>query len=179
MMHERGSWSSSFASWSSLFLVELILCASSLRFSSWLPFVIPLGVAPAAIETYIPAGYLYDVENTHFDNTMWTYGTDYVLAVVMSIVACMCYAANSDRASLRLRTYASALLVCYAASTLAGGWAHQHYEGVGMLNTTKFRMLWTVTVGNVAFASCYMGLIGREVQRAFGADGGAVPLGPW
>ena len=167
--------SSSF-SWSSLLLVALV-GASSLRFSSWLPFVIPLGVAPAAVRTYVPAGYAYDGENTRFDNTAWTYGTDYALAAVMSCIARACATACADRAS-GLRRYASGLLICYAASTLAGGWAHQHYAGVEMLNTSRFRILWTVTVGNVAFASCYMGLIGREVQRAFGV-GGAVPLGPW
>jgi hypothetical protein len=169
--------SSSFAPFFPLFLVVLV-SASTLRFSSWLPFVIPLGVAPAAIETYVPAGYDYDDEHTRFDNTAWTWGTDYVLAGAMSWIAVACATGSSDRASRGLRICSSALLACYAASTLAGGWAHQHCAGVGALNTPKFRLLWTVTVGNVAFASCHMGLIGREVQVAFGG-GGAVPQGPW
>ena len=157
------------------------MSVASLKFSRWFPFVIPFGIAPAAIKTYIPGWYSYDDVNTRFDNTAWTYGTDYLLTVVMFIIAYQCYMASDDRASRKLRAYTSSLLVCYGASTLAGGWAHQHVAGVDALNTLRFRIYWTVTVGNVAFASCFMGLIGREVQRVFGTSMGAVlvPLGPW
>jgi hypothetical protein len=41
------------------------------------------------------------------------------------------------------------------------------------LNTIMFRILWTITVGNVAFASCFMGLIGREVQLLFATTAAA------
>ena len=155
-----------------------------LEFSLWFPFVIP-GVASAALKTYIPASYRYDHELSRFDNTPWTYNTDYLLTVVMSYLACKCLMANApdgcrkkNRSSLPLRLYSASLLICYAISTLAGGWAHQHFTSIDSLNTIRFRMFWIVCVGNVSFASCYMGLIAREVQKTFGVKG-AVPLGPW
>jgi hypothetical protein len=137
--------------------------------------VIP-GVASAAIETYIPAWYHYDVTHTKFDNSSWTWGTDYLLTVVMGILAVFILITAGERSKL-LKLYSAALLCCYGVSTLAGGYAHQTVHGVDMLNTGTFKMLWIVCVGNVSFASCWMGLIGREVVRVF--DSKPVPLGPW
>jgi hypothetical protein len=74
---------------------------------------------------------------------------------------------DDDISSHRLRLYTTSLLVCYGLSTLAGGYSHQYYIGTTALNNNMFRILWTITVGNVAFASCFMGLIGREVQLLF------------
>eukprot|EP00978_Attheya_sp_CCMP212_P009319 scaffold22009_cov38-Attheya_sp.AAC.3 len=49
---------------------------------------IPYAVTPEAAErTYTKAGYSYDPAKTHFDNTIWTYGTDYFLCLVMSYAA--------------------------------------------------------------------------------------------
>ena len=168
----------------------LLLILSSyviLEFALWLPFVIP-GVSSAAIQTYIPAWYKYDDTLTKFDNTPWTYNTDFILTVVMFVLAIQCWTASAphdcpdkvakNANSLKLRMYSAALLICYGVSTLAGGWAHKHFTSVDMLNTTRFWMFWVVCVGNVSFASCYMGLIGREVQKVFGVRD-VVPLGPW
>ena len=159
-----------------------LLSASILEFSLWFPFVLP-GLVTASKETYVPAFLVYDEENTQFDNTPWTYNTDYLLTIVMSILAIKCILARGDddqknQRSLRLRLYSASLLICYAISTLAGAWAHQHFTTVESLNTTRFRILWFICVGNVTFASCYMGLIGREVIRNFGVPG-IVPVGPW
>ena len=179
----------------SSFLVPFLLVAfisfAVLEFSHWFPFSL-FGLAhafpkveSAAIGTYIPAWYQYDDELTHFDNTPWTYNTDYVLTVVMSVLAIICLRTRApddcpvkNKASLKLRLYSASLLICYGLSTLAGGWAHQHFTSIESLNTTRFRIFWYLCVGNVSFASCYMGLIGREVQKVFGVEG-AVPLGPW
>eukprot|EP01082_Thalassiosira_pseudonana_P005843 g5350.t1 g5350 contig2:354052-355188(+) len=178
------------------FLKQLFLLTavsiSVLEFSQWLPFNIPY-VSSAAIKTYIPAWYRYDTTNSLFDNSVWTYGTDYLLTVVMTILAVKCLRATdasssgSDAAnvnsnvgnasSFNLRMYSASLLICYAVSTLAGGWAHQHFTTISSLNTMHFRLLWIICVGNVSFASCYMGLIGREVQSKFGVKG-LLPLGP-
>jgi hypothetical protein len=165
-------------------LLAAALSVACLEFSLWFPFVLP-GVSSAAVKTYIPAFFVYDDEHTKFDNTSWTYNTDYLLTIVMSILAIWCIMACSsdndaqkNQRSLRLRLFSASLLICYAISTLAGGWAHQHFKSVESLNTTRFRIFWILCVGNVSFASCYMGLIGREVQRHFGIIG-AVPLGPW
>lgn len=155
-----------------------------LEFSLWFPFNIP-GVGLAALATYVPAWYHYDTALTRFDNTPWTYNTDYLLTAIMSVLAVRCLLETSpencpqkDKASLKMRLYSASLLMCYAISTLAGGWAHQHFTSVASLNTIGFRVYWCICVGNVSFASCYMGLIGREVQRYFGVKG-AIPMGPW
>jgi len=162
----------------------IFISVATLQFALWLPFNIPV-VALAAIKTYVPAWYQYDVEHTKFDNTLWTYSTDYILTAVMLFLAIRCLMETApdkcprkDRASLKLRLYSASLLLCYGISTLAGGWAHQHITSIEMLHSVRFRVLWFLCVGNVSFASCYMGLIGREVQQVFGVRG-AVPLGPW
>ena len=152
------------------FLLVTIVSLTSLKFSTWFPFVLPFGVANASSKTYIPAYYHYDSINTKFDNTIWTYGTDYLLTLIMFTIAHHCYYGSDDDddiSSHRLRLYTTSLLVCYGLSTLAGGYSHQYYIGVSELNNNMFRILWTITVGNVAFASCFMGLIGREVYLLF------------
>lgn len=175
------------ASFLKSFLLVAFISVLMVEFSLWLPFVIP-GVASAALATYVPAWYQYDEEHTRFDNTPWTYNTDYLLTAVMAYLAIRCLresapddcpASNQkDQASLRLRQFSASLLICYGLSTLAGGWAHQHFTTMESLNTIRFRVFWYLCVGNVSFASCYMGLIGREVQKVFGVEG-AIPLGPW
>ena len=55
-------------------------------FSLALPFVLAPG-GTAAQETYHWAWYRYDAELSHFDNTIWTYGTDYLLAGGMILLA--------------------------------------------------------------------------------------------
>jgi len=168
------------------FVKALLLVATMsilvLKLAMWLPFNIP-GISSAAVRTYVPASYVYDEQRTLFDNTSWTYNTDYALTAVMILLAVQCTrTASTDNetnaTSFKLRMYSAALLSCYGISTLAGAWAHQHFTTVDSLNTLRFRMFWIVCVGNVSFASCYMGLIGREVQKLFGVRG-AIPLGPW
>ncbi|KAL7532193.1 hypothetical protein ACHAXR_006359 [Thalassiosira sp. AJA248-18] len=184
MNQQQNETTTGFLSFLAPLLLVAFISVLLLEFSLWLPFVIP-GVASAALKTYIPAWYQYDTENTKFDNTPWTYNTDYLLTVVMSVLAIKCLMERApdncpqkNQASLRLRLYSASLLICYAISTLAGAWSHQHFTTIDSLNTSRFRVFWFVCVGNVAFASCYMGLIGREVQKVFGVQG-AVPLGPW
>lgn len=176
-----------YSSFIKAFVLVAFVSVFVLEFSHWFPFVIP-GVASAAVKTYEPAWYQYDEEHTLFDNTVWTYGTDYLLTVVMSVLAIVClrtvapetcpHKHEKNAASLKLRLFSASLLICYGISTLAGGWAHQHFTTVDSLNTMRFRVFWYLCVGNVSFASCYMGLIGREVQKVFGVKG-AIPLEPW
>jgi len=174
------------------FLLVLLVAIFVLHFSLWFPFVLPYQIGSAAYHTYEPAWYMYDVVHTKFDNTVWTYGTDYILTFVMCYLAWRCWNVGGGAAgrkngttssSFQLRLYSSSLLLCYGLSTLAGGLAHQYFTSLQLLNTTNFQWLWTICVGNVAFASGYMGLIGREVQRIFGVKNGkgveVVPLGPW
>ena len=139
----------------------------------------PYVLAPwAATETYKPAHWHYDDENTHFDNTAWTYGTDYWLTAAMLFLAARCLKATpSGRMldpdasnSLKLRVRSAFLLILYAISTLAGGYAHHHYHGVGDLNTVSFRILWTICVGTVTSAGAAMLWIGSEFCKQYHAN---------
>jgi hypothetical protein len=189
-----------FSSYNLLSLLFVVLLATFvLHFSLWFPFVLPYQIGSAAYHTYEPAWYIYDAMHTKFDNTVWTYGTDYGLTLVMFYLAWRCWngrgrtmatmtttttttttsTTTAVSSSFRLRLYSSSLLLCYGLSTLAGGLAHQYFTSLEVLNTLQFQWLWTICVGNVAFASGYMGLIGREVQMIFGVKNGMVPLGPW
>eukprot|EP00956_Cyclotella_meneghiniana_P026859 scaffold59130_cov34-Cyclotella_meneghiniana.AAC.1 len=98
---------------------------------------------------------------------------------------------SSSKQTQKLRYYSAAMLTTYGLSTLAGGIAHQTVRGVDNLNTLHFKLLWIVCVGNVSFASCWMGLIGREIvsvvtgstddydSRRESSSSSSLPLGPW
>lgn len=176
----EGAPRNAFMSFVVAFALTAALGATMLEFSLWFPFHIP-GVIAAARKTYVPARYRYDDALTTFDNSPWTYRTDYLLTAVMTVLATRCWRARApdgDPRRHRLRHNTTALLLCYGISTLAGGLAHQHFTTAAALNGPRFRALWCVCVANVAFASAYMGLIGREVWRVFGATEAAL-LGPW
>lgn len=141
-------------------------------FALFLPHVM---TPQAAKEIYIPAFYSYHPLHHHFDNTIWTYGTDYGLFVVMSVLAYWCLTAQSGAMGLQRR--AAGLLICYALSVLAGGLAHQFYTTIESRNSMAFRILWTVCVGTVTAAGGFMGSSGSQVARHYG--GKAVPEWFW
>lgn len=129
-------------------------------FSVYFPFML----APwAASETYHYAFYEYDAGTSHFDNTPWTYGTDYFLAVCLGSL--LMSIATTRHVSSVHAWRSRGLLACYMLSVLAGGVAHQFYTTLEMRNTWHFRALWTVCVGLVCFASTFMGSIGAEIVR--------------
>uniref|UniRef100_A0A7S2MU68 Uncharacterized protein n=1 Tax=Helicotheca tamesis TaxID=374047 RepID=A0A7S2MU68_9STRA len=157
-------------------LILLFSTFTTMEFALWFPYI----MAPhAATATYIPASYSYDEMHTHFDNTAWTYITDYILAVIMFYGAYRCLTAvahgnywSSDISlendpSARIRKLSFCLFFCYTVSVLSGGWAHQRYKTTDALNTSEFRVLWTVCVGTVTAAGGFMGAIGSEVVRSF------------
>ena len=129
-------------------------------FSLFLPFLL----APAAaVETYKFAFWKYDPELSHFDNTPWTYGTDYFLAASMLLLT---LTINANHDSLHNAGWLSrGLLASYMFSVTAGGLAHQFYTTVEQRNTVSFRILWTVVVGTVTLASGFMGATGSELLR--------------
>jgi len=139
--------------------------------------VFPFFLAPyAATETYVHAGYEYNDDETHFDNSAWTWATDYALAVLMTILAVRCLTARARNssglavgraASRPLRIKSAVLLFAYAISVLAGGYAHQTYHTPEAMNAPSFRLLWTLCVGSVCAAGGIMGSIGTEVCRSF------------
>eukprot|EP00549_Striatella_unipunctata_P001552 CAMPEP_0118685952 /NCGR_PEP_ID=MMETSP0800-20121206/7537_1 /TAXON_ID=210618 ORGANISM="Striatella unipunctata, Strain CCMP2910" /NCGR_SAMPLE_ID=MMETSP0800 /ASSEMBLY_ACC=CAM_ASM_000638 /LENGTH=300 /DNA_ID=CAMNT_0006582931 /DNA_START=108 /DNA_END=1007 /DNA_ORIENTATION=- len=151
------------------YLVPIIVLMpiAMLRFSLWFPHIL----APhAAKSTYLTAFYHYEMESLHFDNTVWTWGSDYFLAVVMGslAVACLCATKGKNpRASLPLRLCSAGLLLCYTVSVLVGGVGHQFYTSFEFFNTLSFRLLWTVCVGTVTLAGGFMGACSTLLARGF------------
>ena len=162
---------------------------NDISLTRWVPFFLlvaygtkelsplfPFLLAPeAATRTYVYASYHYDVDETRFDNSAWTWGTDYMIAALMTMFAILCVRArsgdkppNAHSSGLRLRS--ATLLIMYATSTLAGGYAHQFYTSLDMMNTLSFRVLWTICVGSVCAAGGVMGSIGSEICCRFRAD---------
>mmetsp|Transcript_8778 Transcript_8778/g.14062 ORF Transcript_8778/g.14062 Transcript_8778/m.14062 type:complete len:428 (+) Transcript_8778:172-1455(+) len=136
-------------------------------FSLYFPFML----APyAATQTYHAASYTYDPELSHFDNSAWTWGTDYALAVVMAAIAYTIVGqSSSSRPNVtdKFCRRSSSLLILYGVSVIAGGLAHQFFTTLEDRNSTAFRCLWTVCVGTVCFGSVSMGMSGTEAFRKF------------
>jgi len=133
-------------------------------FSLWFPFAL---VPDAANKTYLLAQYMYDPSVSYFDNTAWTYMTDYGLGFVMSVLAVLVWMGDFSKASVHIRRCSVGLLLCYVASVIAGAVSHQWYTELEQRNTWHFRCLWTVCVGTVAVASTFMGCVGSELARVF------------
>jgi len=151
----------------------IILTLVSKEFASYLPPSTSL----AAEKTYHPASYKYDRVHTLFDNTVLTWGTDYAIGILMTYFALRCFCATSshrglqnEEASRSLRKRATALLLFYALSVLTGGIAHQKFTTVDSLNTSSFRILWTICVGAVTAAGGAMGMIGSEICQRLNAN---------
>jgi hypothetical protein len=135
-----------------------------IAFSLYFPFIL----APyAASKTYDAAFYKYHPEMSHFDNTVWTYGTDYALAVVMAVIVNTTLRLSTRNVTDKLCRRSSSLLLLYAVSVIAGGCAHQFFTTLDSRNTLAFRFLWTVCVGTVCSGSISMGMSGSEAIRKF------------
>lgn len=164
--------------------VVLLVIAGSLLAGLVVIFSIsfPFWLAPwAASKTYHFAFYDYDEDISHFDNSVWTYGTDYLLAFCLTVLLLSISmgtttkkknSCNGDSPSTGsheshvIHAWRSrGLLACYALSVLAGGLAHQFYTTIELRNTASFRLLWTFCVGTVTAASGFMGAIGTELVR--------------
>lgn len=138
--------------------------------SFWIAFSLyfPFFLAPhAATETYLPAYYHYDPKLSHFDNTAWTYGTDYALAVVMTIVILSIMRYSRPGVTDKLCNRSASLLMLYGISVIAGGLAHQFFLTAESRNSPAFRTLWTICVGTVCLASTSMGMSGSEALARF------------
>lgn len=151
----------------------IILTLVSKEFATYLPPV----TSSAAQKTFLRTSFKYDRFHTLFDNTILTWGTDYAIGVIMTYLAFRCiYATTSSRgmrnegASRKLRVISATLLLLYAVSVLAGGIAHQMFTTIDSLNTTSFRILWTICVGTVTAAGLPMGMIGSELCRRLNAN---------
>jgi hypothetical protein len=156
-------------------LTLAVLCGAMLTSASVTLFSLyfPFWLAPeAATKTYNLAFYEYhNPELHHFDTSAWTYGTDYGLAAVMIFFSwTLLQQKRRQHVSCNTSTLCQhiwGLLLGYAASTTAGALAHQYYVIREERNSWHFRLLWTVCVGTVTFASTPMGSIATEMARQF------------
>ena len=140
------------------------VAAGLFAFSLWFPHTL----APhAASETYHWAVFSYDKETSHFDNTVWTYGTDYGLAVIMASLASYIIWTGHNTVAQNLCWKSASLLLLYCVSVTAGGYSHQNFLTLESRNTVSFRIWWTVCVGTVTFASTAMGMSGTQVLRQY------------
>mmetsp|Transcript_10874 Transcript_10874/g.16721 ORF Transcript_10874/g.16721 Transcript_10874/m.16721 type:complete len:332 (-) Transcript_10874:843-1838(-) len=156
-------------------MLGCILSFGTTIFSLHLPHVL---TPSAAKDIYLPAFWSYDPSASHFDNSAWTYGTDYTLMIVMLIVSrLVIHNATNDGDSRRLRLRAACLLNCYAISVAAGGYAHHFFLTLESRNSLIFRLLWTICVGTVTAAGGFMGACASEIARKF--NGPYVPEWFW
>lgn len=142
-------------------LAGIAVCVFSVTF--------PLALFPvAAVPTYRPAGYVYHDASRqhHFDNTVWTYGTDYVIAVAILYQMYRLHRVTAGSPNTAIHVWRSQfLLASYVVSVTAGGWAHARYTTVESRNTWHFRLLWTLCVGAVTASVAALGGIATEWVR--------------
>ena len=136
----------------------IILTYTSKLFSQYLS----IHQSQAAQQTFIPAFYNYDDQNTYFDNTILTYGTDYLICILMTYASYKCF---MTRTTLGYKS--CALFGSYAISVFCGGVAHENFHGVNELNTWRFKLWWIICVGSVTAAGGFMGMCGSDILHYF------------
>eukprot|EP00553_Chaetoceros_curvisetus_P013469 CAMPEP_0204641176 /NCGR_PEP_ID=MMETSP0717-20131115/50281_1 /ASSEMBLY_ACC=CAM_ASM_000666 /TAXON_ID=230516 /ORGANISM="Chaetoceros curvisetus" /LENGTH=378 /DNA_ID=CAMNT_0051661787 /DNA_START=97 /DNA_END=1233 /DNA_ORIENTATION=- len=165
-----------------VFLWSLLTFVSK-EFSLFLPNF----QSDAGAKTFIHAAYQYDEDLSVFDNTIWTWGTDYAIAVIFTFAAIQCWKAtegptqegyfratgadassslpqsSNSEESKRFRTRSALLLLSYAISVLFGGYAHYTFRSTEELNSVPFRIYWIICVGSVTAAGGFMGSFGSEI----------------
>lgn len=128
---------------------------------------------------YSMASFNYDPKISLFDNTIWTYGTDYALATITGVFAVWILrtSSRSSRQEVkRLARISATMLILYSMSTGAGAIAHHFFLTVESRNSVTFRILWTICVGTVYLAAAPMGMIGSECLRIFKPRPNSSPL---
>ena len=125
---------------------------------------LPTAIAP---DLYISCSYSYD-HTTRFDNTILTWGTDYLLVFWMGLFIARLQGYRSPhRTELNtLITETQLLLFCYLLSVLFGGMCHQRFTSVPSdLNNWMFRILWTCCVGSVSLAGGFIGRVSLALHN--------------
>lgn len=169
-------------------IIQILLWSALTYVSKEFSVFLPVFQSKAGANTFLSTAFKYD-EDTYFDNSIWTYGTDYALCAIMSYAAYQClnvspvrtYSSNGmeernelfdTTKSQPLRIKSACLFLSYAISVLAGGYAHQSFTGgVDDLNTIHFRICWTICVGAVSAAGGLMGACGSEIYKRFHIHG--------
>lgn len=173
------------ASFPSIF--KLVIWCVLTYFSKEFSIFLPVFQSKAGASTFLLAEYKYDDENTNFDNSILTYGTDYALCVIMLYAVYKCLNATSfadantatphnepvdPSKSKSLRRKSACLFMSYAISVAVGGYAHHNFTGgVDDLNTLHFRICWTICVGSVSAAGGFMGACGSEIYKRLNLQG--------
>jgi hypothetical protein len=140
-----------------------LLVYGTFRFSQTFPAVL----WSKSTEYYVPASFQYDETETFFDNSIWTYGTDYLIAAFMAYGTLKCLLCDGGYLNANLRWIAAGLLAMYSISVIVGAFAHQFFTTLDSLNTVTFRILWTICVATVAIAGGFIGAIGSELGMKF------------
>lgn len=140
------------------------LAAGMLGIGLRLPFV---STPEASSKTFEPAFWNYNDTTSHFDNSPWSYWTDYVIAFGMvayvASVLLLSQRGNTDRLCTRVAFLASMCMM----SVAAGGLCHQVYTTVESRNSRSFRILWTLCVGAIPMGNIWMGCCASEMLRRF------------
>jgi len=118
---------------------------------------------------WIPANWQYDSAHCHFCTSMWTWGTDYVLAIFMARNAYLCLknSKNSNVHSYSIRRTTAVLFSVYCVSVFTGGLGHHYYTTLDDLNSLSFRILWFICVATVAMAGGIVGVMGSRFGKAY------------
>lgn len=121
----------------------------------------PLTAVFSGSQLYTSAWFSYS-SSTKFDDSILTWGTDYLIALVMGVFTILICMAKGPRNGALV--VASALLIgSYNLSTFAGAIAHQFLSTA--LNTINFRVVWSVCVTCVAAAGGFMGAAASEIAK--------------
>ena len=142
-------------------MASAIVLVPSTIFLSWL---VTVGISDDGVRTFVAANWAYP-PTAVFDNTFATFATDYVLAGSCAYWA-ITIRCTVPHESSKLRRWSTLLLSLYAISTFLGGVVHQLHDGNNAeLNSSAFRLAWTVVVGATVAAGGCFGLIGTELLR--------------
>jgi len=111
---------------------------------------------------YSSAWFKYDPPTT-FDDSILTWGTDYIIAAVTGTIAILIGNVAAKKHTSRLVFMGSGLLASYSLSTFAGAICHNFL--VGKLNTAVFRFFWRICVGAVAVGGAFMLGVGSSLAQ--------------
>lgn len=144
-------------------IIWLIITYTSKEFSKFLC----IHQSQAGAKTFLPASYTYSNPDTYFDNTILTYGTDYLICLFMTYASYKCCTMGLYH-GIPLGYKASALFACYAISVGTGGYAHYTFRTIDSLNTNLFKFWWICCVGTVTLAGGFMGMCCTDILTFFG-----------
>lgn len=116
---------------------------------------------PFGYPVYVAVRWVYP-PHARFDNTAWTYGTDYAITAVTFYLASLMW--MEWRRWDTLRACSIGIMLLDGTSTLIGGAAHHVYSGIATdLNSTTFRVTWTVVVGLTAVTGSVIGYLASSI----------------